>query len=129
MSQVFQNRKLETEIREQMRTLRKSIKSGDDSKLCVWIVPHELAASQRPLRDDPSFDHRYPLPPSAKKKIEKWVRRVRDEIGIRSVICLLTNYQLNKYYVKGGLALHPDGLLGYYDHEGLKVSSIETPDF
>jgi hypothetical protein len=54
---------------------------------------------------------------------------MKNEVGIRSVICLLTARQLKRYYISGGLDLHPEGLLGYYDSQGLKVSPIETPDF
>jgi len=129
MSRDAATKKFESRIRERLRGLRTSIANGHDNELHVWILAGELAASQRPLRDDPEFDHRYPLPPSARSKVERWVTRMRDEAGIRSVICLLTDYQLNKYYVRGGLSLHPDGLLGYYQSQGLKVCHISTPDY
>jgi hypothetical protein len=121
--------KLEKRIREQMFTLRERIASGDNSSLCVWILPGQLAAAQRPLRDDPCFPHKDPLPLSARSKIRDWVKHIKDEVGIRSVICLLTARQLKKYYISGGLDLHPEGLLGYYRSQGLEVSPIETPDF
>jgi hypothetical protein len=121
-------KRLKKRIKEQMLVLRQHIDSGDNSRLCIWIVTNKLAASQRPLRDDPAYPHKDPLPLSARSKVQDWVRHMKT-VGIRSVICLLTAYQLKKYYIRGGLELHPEGLLGYYESEGFKVVSIETPDF
>jgi hypothetical protein len=121
--------RLEKRIRDQMFTLRERISSGDNSRLCVWILPGQLAASQRPLRDDPCFPHKDPLPLSARSKVQDWVKHMKQEVGIRSVICLLTARQLKKYYISGGLELHSEGLLGYYTSQELEVSPIETPDF
>jgi hypothetical protein len=102
-------KRLKKRIRDQMFALRDRIASGDNSCLCVWILPGQLAASQRPLRDDPCFPHTDPLPISARSKVQDWVKHMKNEVGIRSVICLLTARQLKKYYISGGLDLHPKG--------------------
>jgi len=107
-------RRLEHHIRHELQRIRDQIRAGNESEIVVWIIPNELACSQRPLRDDPSFGGRTPLPPEAKPLVIKWVKRIK-EIGIRSIICLLEKQQLARYYVRGGLDLHPCGLLGYYN--------------
>jgi len=87
-----------------------------------------LACSQRPLRDHPQFGGRSPLPPEAKPEIVSWVDRVKA-LGICSIICLLETDQLDRYYVRGGLNLHPSGLLGYYEERGFNVSHIPMTDY
>ena len=119
---------LENRIRKKLQQIRERIRAGDESEIVAWIIPNELACSQRPLRDDPRFGGRTPLPPEAKPLVIKWVRRIK-EIGIRSIICLLEEQQLNRYYVEGGLNLHPCGLLGYYKSQGFEVRHFPMTDY
>ena len=108
----------ESEIRRKMQSLRDKISSGDDTEIFVWIIPDKLACAQRPLRDHPEFGGRSPLPPNARTEVVAWVDRVLDA-GFCSIICLLEEAQLDRYYVRGGLNLHEHGLLGYYESRGL----------
>jgi hypothetical protein len=45
------------------------------------------------------------------------------------VISLLEIAQLERHYVRGGLDLHPEGLLGYYRSHGLAVESVPCTDY
>ncbi len=50
-------------------------------------------------------------------------------MGIRSIICLLENKQLDHYYVRGRLNLHKHGLLGYYESQSLQVRHSPMTDY
>lgn len=118
----------ESDIIRGLRRIRQQIGRGDESELIVWVIPSILACSQRPLRDHPQFGGRRPLPLEARPEVVRWVDRVKA-VGIRSVICLLEPRQLDRYYVRGGLNLHPSGLLGYYRECGFNVSHIPMTDY
>lgn len=115
-------------IRNELRRLRQQIGAGDESELWVWAVPRRLACAQRPLRDHPRFGGRTPLPREARPFVESWVDRV-VESGFQSVISLLEVAQLDRYYARGGIDIHPHGLLGYYEARGLNVASIPCTDY
>jgi hypothetical protein len=117
-------------IRSELERIRAQISQGDESDIWVWGIDHRLACSQRPLRDHPKFGGKKPLPlPSeAKPLVEAWVDRIIQG-GFRSVISLLELAQLERHYVRGGINLHPEGLLGYYRHCGLEVESIPCTDY
>ena len=68
------------------------------------------------------------MPPEARPEVVKWVDTVKT-LGVRSIICLLEARQLDRYYVRGGLNLHPRGLLGYYREHGFSVSHIPMADY
>jgi Tyrosine phosphatase family len=119
---------LEAQIRRQLTDIRQSIKSGDDTRVLLWVVAGTLAASQRPLRDDSDFGGRGPLPPQARPKVEQWVTRIVNEEGIRSILCLLESAQLERYY-GSTLHLHRGGLLGFYESRGLSVHHIPATDY
>lgn len=118
----------ESDIRRELIRIRQQITQGDESELVVWVIPSALACSQRPLRDHPQFGGRSPLPPEARPEVVSWVDRVKT-LGIRSIICLLEPDQLDRYYVRGGLNLHPSGLLGYYRERGFNVSHFPMTDY
>jgi hypothetical protein len=128
VKQRVDTRKLEAEIRNGLTTLRNRIRSGDDSQLLLWIVDGMFAVSQRPLRDDPEFGGRAPLPANARPRVVRWVERVRVEEKIRSIITLLEPAQLEKYY-GASLGLNPAGLIGYYQSQGLSVRHIPATDY
>lgn len=118
----------ESDIRRELTRVRQQIRQGNDSELVIWVIKSELACSQRPLRDHPQFGRRSPLPPKAKPDVVMWVDRIKG-LGIRSIICLLEDKQLDRYYVRGGLNLHPDGLLGYYKECGFHVRHFPMTDY
>ena len=124
---------LEDSIRSEMWRIRHQIQDGDDSDLALWVIPQALACSQRPLRDHPRFVQKgrspKPLPPEARLLVVNWVTRIKTELGIRSIICLLDNSQLERHYIRGGLNLDGAGLLGYYESQGLVVKHIPTTDY
>jgi len=122
-------KELERCIRNDLKRLRKRIKDGDESKLAIWVIPGELACSQRPLRDHPRFGGRTPLPPEARPLVAAWVDWMINEFRIKSVICLLEETQLDRYYVRGGLGLDERGLLGYYESRGLEVRHFPMIDY
>ena len=68
------------------------------------------------------------MPPDAKPEVVSWVDRVKA-LGIYSIICLLEQAQLDRYYVRGGLNLHPNGLLGYYKERGFEISHFPMTDY
>jgi hypothetical protein len=115
-------------IRAALSRVREKIHDGDDAELWVWVLNERLACAQRPLRDHPRHGGRTPLPPEARPLVENWTDRV-IAAGFRSIISLLEVAQLERYYVRGGLGLHPDGLLGYYCSRGLDVVSIPCTDY
>ena len=118
----------ESEIRRKMQGLRDKISSGDETEIFAWIITGKLACSQRPLRDHPEFGGRALLPSRSRPLVEAWVDKVVS-IGIRSIICLLEDAQLDRYYVRGGLNLHEHGLLGYYESRGLDWRHLPLTDY
>lgn len=42
---------------------------------------------------------------------------------------MLETAQLDRYYIRGGIDLHPEGLLGYYESQGLNVRHIPATDY
>lgn len=121
-------KEVERRIRDELWLIREKISEGDESEIVVWAIEGQLACSQRPLRDHPDFGGRDPLPPAARPLVIDWVERMK-QLGIRSVICLLEDRQLDRYYVRGGLNLHERGLLGYYESQGLEVRRFPATDY
>lgn len=115
-------------IGNKLTRIRNQIKAGDESEIVVWVLPGRLACSQRPLRDHPQFGGRSPLSPQAKSLVISWVERIK-QMGILSIICLLENQQLERYYIRGGLGLHEGGLLGYYEDQGFEVHHFPMTDY
>jgi|ADurb_Leu_02_Slu_FD_contig_31_882900_length_1524_multi_3_in_0_out_0_2 hypothetical protein len=115
-------------IRKNLTRIRGQIASGDDSELWFWVIPAGLACSQRPLRDTPGYGGRSPLTPGAKALVIAWVDHV-VQAGFRSVISLMEEAQHERYYIRGGLNLHPEGLFGYLKERGLSVVWIPCKDY
>lgn len=113
-------------IRADLQRIRSQISAGNESELLLWVLPGRLACSQRPLRDDQRFGGRgRQLPPEARSAVMRWVRRVVQEDGIRSIICLMHSKEL-RYY--DDLELDPDGLLGFYERSGILVRHLPWAD-
>ena len=119
---------LEEAIKAELIRIRRQIGQGDDSEILIWLLNGNLACSQRPLRDHPIFGgRRHPLPPKAKPVVIEWVDRVQS-LGVPSIISLLEDGQHEKYYMRGGLDLHPQGLYGYYGSRGFDYCVIPIVD-
>ena len=118
----------EKRIRSELTRIREKLKAGDDSEIVYWVVPNVLGCSQRPLRDLPPFGGRSPLPAAARPLVVLWVDRI-EEMGFRSIICLLEDAQLDRYYIRGGIDLHEGGLLGYYASRGFDVRHRSLTDY
>jgi hypothetical protein len=121
------NKKLEQGIEAELWRVRNRIKASDDSEVLVWVIPNALACSQRPLRDHPQFGGRRPLAGDAKPLVIRWVDRV-EHAGITSIICLLENAQLERYY-GSNMGLHENGLLGYYRSRRFHVRHYPLTDY
>jgi hypothetical protein len=118
----------EQRLRAQLWRVRQQVSAGNESDIVVWALPKQLACSQRPLRDHPIYGGRSPLPPEARALVLNWVERIKN-LGIRSIISLLEDAQLERYYIRGGLDLHPCGLLGYYRSQRLEVRHFPLTDY
>lgn len=121
-------KELERHIRKELQRIRCQIAARNESEIVVWVIPGQLSCSQRPLRDHPQFGGRMPLPLEARSLVVSWVDQIK-QMGIRSIICLLEDQQLDRYYVRGGLGLHEGGLLGYYKSQGLEVRHFPMTDY
>ncbi len=116
-------------IKAELSRVRDQIRAGDDSEILIWLLDKTLACSQRPLRDHPDYGGRCkPLPPEAKPLVMAWVERIKC-LGIRSIVSLLEEVQHEKYYIRGGLDLHPEGLFGYYQSQGFEFCHIPMTDY
>jgi len=80
-----------------------------------WVIPARLARSARPGFGSFSATEVSPA------EVEAWLREARS-LGIRSVLCLLDERQLD-YYRR-----LPGGLLEEYRQAGLAVASVPVPD-
>lgn len=78
-----------------------------------WCIENLLAKSSRPG---------YPEKNVSLETVAMWVGHVK-EMGVQSIICLLTSKEQMDYY-----AQLPEGLLGYYRQQGLQVENISITD-
>jgi hypothetical protein len=120
--------KREREIRGELSRLRERIRNGDDAEPWAWVIPCRLACAQRPLRDHMKFGGRTPLTVEARLAVERWVNHMLNA-GFQSVISLLEEAQHERYYIRGGINLHPGGLYGYYESCGLQVVAVPCTDY
>jgi protein-tyrosine phosphatase len=81
-----------------------------------WAVAAQLARMHRPGY---YFANNHNIPVS---EVEEWIRKVKTE-GIISIICLLSDEQLNFYRSL------PEGLLNYYRKSGFHVKHIPVTDY
>lgn len=117
----------EKKIQAELRRIGSQLKAGDNSEVLVWLLDGSLACSQRPLRCHPQYGGRNSLPPETKPLVTEWVELVKS-LGIRSIISLLEEQQHEKYYIRGGLELHPGGLYGYYRSQGFEFCAVPIVD-
>jgi hypothetical protein len=87
-----------SEIREALAKLGKQLSAGDDGELLVWVIPNRLACAHRPLRHHPVFgDSGRDLPSEAAPEVLKWVRRIKEDYGIQSIIPLISTREIRHY--------------------------------
>ena len=79
-----------------------------------WVLPELLAKSSRPG---------YPKKEGISKKVvDEWIESVRA-MGVRSIICFLSDHQLAFY------SDLPSGLIQYYRDAGFDVAHIPEDDY
>jgi len=79
-----------------------------------WVLTGELAESPRP-----GYPERVGV---SREVVDEWIEEVK-ELGIRSIICFLSDDQLPFY---SGL---PSGLIQYYRDAGFDVTHIPEEDY
>jgi len=77
-----------------------------------WVIEDKLARWHRPG---------YSSTKVSQDEVDKWIERVKSE-GIKSIICLLNEEQLDYYNTL------PNGLIDYYQQQGFHVAHIPAPD-
>ena len=80
----------------------------------TWVIPDRLARGYRPGRYGP--------PGAGAEVVAAWCESAL-EAGIRSILCLLAEEQLELY------AGVPGGLLDYYRTRGFKVEHVPVADY
>lgn len=80
--------------------------------MATWVIEHILARSSRPG---------YRSQNVRLNEVDAWLKQIR-EMGIKSIICLLTTEQLSYY------ASIPEGLLEYYRKQGFKTKHFPVTD-
>jgi protein tyrosine phosphatase (PTP) superfamily phosphohydrolase (DUF442 family) len=81
-----------------------------------WVIDEQLACSHRPGYYGESSSE------VSKDEVDEWIEDVRA-FGIRSIICLLGDDQLDYY------ADLPNGLIKYYREAGFGVSHVPALDY
>ena len=120
-------RGLASKFKKEFGALSDRMNRSPNGDPLIWLIPNQLAASRRPLRDHPNFEdyvHQDNLPPHAGPIIRIWLEKI-VEAGVHSVICLLPNWQLRRYI---GLPGMDGSLLTLYESRGLEVRQVACPD-
>lgn len=80
-----------------------------------WVIENRLARSSRPGR------WTYGKNPVPSEMVKNWITMVQAR-GIRSIICLLSHEEIERYYP--GI-----NLIASYQEKGLQVEHIPTHDY
>jgi protein tyrosine phosphatase (PTP) superfamily phosphohydrolase (DUF442 family) len=80
-----------------------------------WVIQQQLARSPRPRIKG----KRGQVP---RWVVKSWIKKVKKK-GIRSIICLLEDRELEMYYQN-----LPEGLIAHYQSKGLNVAHIKIPN-
>jgi hypothetical protein len=105
--------------------MRSALNAGDPLPRLAWAIPGRLAIGQRPLRTHPVYGgsgRDYPV--EARPDIDAWVEGLVRQ-GIRSVIVLTSNKELEHYAAPTG---SDGGLLSVYRTAGLEVQHFPADD-
>ncbi len=78
-----------------------------------WVIPQQLARSPRP-----GVEHQ----PSLKVDVEKWIVEAKT-LGIRSIICLVSQQELHECYYAAGI-----NLFACYREAGFEVEHFPLSD-
>lgn len=99
------------DIRRELAILRRRLQEGDESELVVWIIPGQLACSQRPLRYNKRFGgSARTLTPDAAPYVTEWADMIQV-YGIQSIICLMSDTEIGFYK---DLDLGTENLIAFY---------------
>lgn len=125
MCSASENSKYLLDLKRKFRALGDRIEAGDESQLLIWVIPSKLACSHRPLRHNRLYGGSIRnLDAGASSLVMRWVDRIVEE-GIRSVICLMSDQEVQLY---SQLELGASNLLELYRKRGLEVASIPWKD-
>ena len=116
-------------IHEIERTLRSemwsALRAKDPLPRLAWAIPGRLAITQRPLRAHPVYGGSgRDYPPASRPDIDAWIEDVVRQ-GIRSVIVLTSNKELEHY---SAAVAEDGGLLSAYRNAGLEVVHLPAND-
>lgn len=114
-------------FKKQFEELGKRLRIFPDGDPLIWLIQNQLAATRRPLRDHRDFEtyvYQNHLPPQAGPIVIAWLERIL-KAEVRSVICLLPDWQLRRYLGLQGMS---DGLLALYESRGLEVRQVACHD-
>jgi protein-tyrosine phosphatase len=78
-----------------------------------WVIKGRLARAARPGRFDGVSE----------RSVRGWIEAVKA-MGVNSIICLLSDDELRKYYSAEGISL-----LEVYSGAGFRVSQVPVPDY
>lgn len=81
----------------------------------TWVIENKLARGQRPGYEGERGTH------VATDQVDEWIEEV-NALGVRSIICLLADDQLDLY------AKLPTDLLSYYRAAGFDVAHVPACD-
>lgn len=113
---------LEAKLRGEMRT---ALRKEESLPRLAWAITEELAITQRPLRPHPIYGgSRRDYPVEARPDIDAWIEDLVRQ-GIRSVIVLTSNKELDHYEEPTASA---GGLLSLYRAAGLEVVHFPADD-
>lgn len=95
--------------------------SQKNKKTATWVEGYEgiLAGSERPGKGTKGKK------PVDKLKIDEWIKKTKEQ-GIKSIICLLSEKEINVCY---GCLKDDGGLIGYYEENGFDVAHIPAEDY
>lgn len=114
-----------SEIAVGMKRLRRTLESGDDSELLVWVIPKALACAHRPLRHHPHYGGSgLPIPKEGTPLILEWVEQIHLE-GIASIISFMHNRDLRCYRE---IDLGGRNLIAFLEHEGFRMCHLPWED-
>jgi len=114
-------------IAARMKTHRRRLESGDNTKLIEWIIPGKLGCAQRPLRHHPRYaggGSGEVLPRELSDLVITWANQIKSE-GVSSVITFMHARDLGCY---GELELPGGNLNALMKEVGLYVRPLPWED-
>src|ERR1700691_38005 len=113
------------QIAHDLGGLGRRIERGDETDLLIWVIPHILACSHRPLRHHRIYGGSgRNLTADATPLLFEWTTKMRAS-GIKSIISLMHDKELAYY---SSLDLGAPDLIGFYTSQGFEVRKITWED-